>query len=87
LRAQFGCADANLNPFLFPSIREYMECSSQASRHPLRNESKKAHYVAIDHNNVFQIQNDVAAVRFEVKKSPQLGYRRCFDSAAQDEIL
>src|SRR6266403_3293203 len=29
--------EANLNPFLSPSIREYRECSSQASRHPLHN--------------------------------------------------
>ena len=54
--------------------------------HPIRFAiHEKAHYVAIDHNNVFQIQNDAAAVRLEFKKSPQLGYRRCFDSAAQDE--
>src|SRR5260370_35429836 len=29
--------EANLNPFLSPSIREYRECSSQASPHPLHN--------------------------------------------------
>jgi hypothetical protein len=34
--------DATLNLFLFPSVREYMERSSQASRHPLRNARKSA---------------------------------------------
>ena len=33
--------DSTLNLFLFPSIREYMGCSSQASRHPLRNTKKR----------------------------------------------
>jgi hypothetical protein len=42
---------------------------------------EKAHYVAIDYANVFQIQNDVAVVCLEFKKSPQLGYRLFFDSA------
>jgi len=26
-----------LNPFLFPSIREYTECNFQAAHHPLHN--------------------------------------------------
>jgi hypothetical protein len=34
--------DVSLNLFLSPSIREYMERSSQASRHPLRNPRKSA---------------------------------------------
>ena len=57
--------------------------STVLKRHAIRFATyQKAHYVAIDHNNVFQVQNDVAAVRLEFKKSPQLGYRRFFDSAA-----
>jgi hypothetical protein len=46
---------------------------------------EKAHYVAIDHGDFLQIQNDVVTVRLEFKQSPQLGYRGCFDSATQDE--
>ena len=42
---------------------------------------EKLHYVAIDQAYVFQIYNDVAAVRLKLKKSPQLSYRRYFDSA------
>lgn len=42
---------------------------------------EKAHYFAIDYANVFQIQNDVAVVRLQLKKPPQLGYRLFFDSA------
>ena len=49
LRFEYGCAervhcrlDATLNPFLFPSIREYRECSSQAERHPPRNARRNA---------------------------------------------
>jgi hypothetical protein len=30
-------ASLPLNPFLFPSIHEYMACNFQASRHPLHN--------------------------------------------------
>ena len=46
---------------------------------------QKPHCVATDQTHVFQIQNDVAAVRLKSKKPSQLGYRLCFDSAAQDE--
>src|SRR6266404_1016000 len=46
---------------------------------------QEAHHVAIDHANIFQIQNDVVAVRMGFLKSPQLGYRLCIDSATQDE--
>jgi hypothetical protein len=46
---------------------------------------EKAHYAAIDYANVFQVQNDFAAVRLKFKKSPQLGYRLCFDSPTWDE--
>src|SRR5712692_4979787 len=46
---------------------------------------EKCHYVAIDQAYILQIENDVAVVCFEFKKSPQLGYRRCFDLATQDE--
>src|SRR5260370_22846880 len=46
---------------------------------------KKAHYLAIDRANVFQIQNDVSVVRLKLKKSSQLGYRGFFDPANQDE--
>jgi len=57
--------------------------SAVLKRHAIRFAAhQEAHYVAIDHNNVFQFQNDVAAVRLEFKKSPQLGYRLFFDSAA-----
>ncbi len=46
---------------------------------------EEVHDVAIDHANVLQIQNDVAVVHLAFKQSLQLGYRRCFDSATQDE--
>jgi hypothetical protein len=42
---------------------------------------EKANYGAIDHANVFQIQDNVVAVRLEFKKSPQLGHRLSLDSA------
>jgi len=42
---------------------------------------EKGHYIAMDYANVFQIQNDVALVRLEFKKSSQLGYGLFFDSA------
>jgi len=47
--------------------------------------NKKAHYLAIDRTDGFQIKNDVAVVCLELKKPSQLGYRRFFDSATQDE--
>src|SRR4029077_21275842 len=47
--------------------------------------NKKAHSLAIDDANVFQIKNDVAVVRLELKKPSQLGYRRFVDPATQDE--
>jgi hypothetical protein len=46
---------------------------------------EKAHNVAINDTNVFQIQNEIAAICGEFKKSAQLGDRRSFDSAAEDE--
>ena len=46
---------------------------------------EKAHYLAIDHTDVLQIQNDVAVVRLEFKEPPQFRYRLCFESATQDE--
>jgi hypothetical protein len=46
---------------------------------------KKAHYLAIDHANVFQIENDVSVVHLKLKKPSQLGYRWFFDPANQDE--
>jgi hypothetical protein len=60
--------------------------SAILKRHAIRFATgEKAHYVAVDDGNVLQIQNNVAAVLLEFKQSPQLGYRRCFDSAAQCE--
>ena len=40
--------------FLFPSIREYMQCNFKASRHPLRRAQENA-LLAINCANVFQI--------------------------------
>jgi len=42
---------------------------------------KKAHYLAIDYANFFQIYDDVVVVRLEFEESPQFSYRRFFDSA------
>jgi hypothetical protein len=47
--------------------------------------NKKAHYPAIDYANVFQIKNDVSAVRLKLKEPFQLGDRRLFDPTTQDE--
>jgi hypothetical protein len=47
--------------------------------------NKKAHDLAIDYANVLQIKNDGSAVRLELKEPFQLGYRRLFDPATQDE--
>jgi hypothetical protein len=46
---------------------------------------KKTHYLAIDHADFSQIQNDASVVRLEFEKSPQLGYRQLFDPATQDK--
>jgi hypothetical protein len=51
-----GTAGASLplNPFLFPSIREYRRAIFKL--HAIRfTTHKKAHYLAIDYANVFQI--------------------------------
>jgi hypothetical protein len=47
--------------------------------------NKKAHDLAIDYANVLQIKNDVSAIRLESEEPFQLGYRRLFDPATQDE--
>jgi hypothetical protein len=60
--------------------------SALLKRHAIRLSTReKKHYLAIDYANVFQIQNDVAAVRLAFKQSLQLGDRLFFDSATQDE--
>jgi hypothetical protein len=43
------------------------------------------HYFAVDHADVFQIDNDVSVIRLKPKKPSQFGYRRFFDPATQDE--
>ena len=43
---------------------------------------EESHCVATDRANVLQIQNDIVVVWLTFKKSPQLGYRICLDSAA-----
>jgi hypothetical protein len=44
---------------------------------------EKVHDVAIDQAHLFQIENDVATISLEFKKSHELGDRLCFDSATQ----
>jgi hypothetical protein len=47
--------------------------------------SEKAHNVPINDANVFQIQDEIAAISWEFKELLQLDDRRSFDSAAEDE--
>jgi hypothetical protein len=46
---------------------------------------EKAHYVAIDYSNVFQVYNDVTSFRLAFKQSLQFGHRLLFDMAAEGE--
>jgi hypothetical protein len=70
-------------PSIFFSLHPFADIGSAILKlHAIRFATyEKAHYVAIDNGDVFQIENDVAAFRLEFKKPPQLGYRRAFDSA------
>jgi hypothetical protein len=70
-------------PSIFFSLHPFADIGSAILKlHAIRFATyKKPHYVAIDYGNVFQIENDVAAVRLKFKKPPQFGYRRAFDSA------
>ena len=70
-------------PSIFFSLYPFADIGSAILKlHAIRFATyEKEHYVTIDHGNVFQIENDVAAVRLEFKKPPQLGYRRGFDPA------
>jgi hypothetical protein len=46
---------------------------------------KKTHRLAIDYDDLFQIQNNFSVIRLTFKKSPQLGYRLFFDPSTQGE--
>jgi hypothetical protein len=77
LTARKAVTAASIPPSIFFSFHPFANIWSailklHAIRFTIR---EKAHYVAIDHGDVLQIQNDVVTVRLEFKQSTKLGYR------------
>jgi hypothetical protein len=91
LRSEYGCAEyvivASMQRLvLFPFHPLANIGSAVFKLHAIHFAMrKKTHYFAIDHADVFHIQNDVAMVYLAFKKSLQLGYCLLFDPAAQSE--
>jgi len=77
LRSHNGLPPSNLSrssarcrSSIFFSLHPFADIGSAILKlHAIRFATyEKEHYVTIDHGNVFQIENDVAAVRLEFKK-------------------
>ncbi len=69
-----------LPPSIFFSLHPFANIGSAVLElHAIRFTTReKAHYVPTDETHVLQVYNDVAVIRLEFEKPPQLGDRRCW---------